>query len=74
MSFGRERRKAPAFLGDEVHAVAQGRDDARVLFERLLALQNDLGLLAEEYDPRARRVGRRIETSASEASPIRFKR
>ena len=31
-------------------------DDARVLFERLLALQNDLGLLAEEYDPRARRM------------------
>jgi GH15 family glucan-1,4-alpha-glucosidase len=31
-------------------------DDARVLFERLLALQNDLGLLAEEYDPRASRM------------------
>jgi GH15 family glucan-1,4-alpha-glucosidase len=31
-------------------------DDARVLFERLLALQNDLGLLAEEYDPRAGRM------------------
>jgi GH15 family glucan-1,4-alpha-glucosidase len=26
------------------------RDDARRLFERLLALQNDLGLFAEEYD------------------------
>jgi GH15 family glucan-1,4-alpha-glucosidase len=26
------------------------RDDARRLFERLLALRNDLGLLAEEYD------------------------
>jgi GH15 family glucan-1,4-alpha-glucosidase len=25
-------------------------DDARVLFERLLSLRNDLGLLAEEYD------------------------
>jgi GH15 family glucan-1,4-alpha-glucosidase len=30
-------------------------DDARRLFERLLALRNDVGLLAEEYDPRARR-------------------
>jgi GH15 family glucan-1,4-alpha-glucosidase len=30
-------------------------DDARRLFERLLALRNDLGLMAEEYDPRARR-------------------
>jgi GH15 family glucan-1,4-alpha-glucosidase len=34
----------------------QGRhDDATQLFERLLALRNDLGLLAEEYDPVARR-------------------
>ncbi|MBW3628298.1 MAG: glycoside hydrolase family 15 protein [Gemmatimonadetes bacterium] len=33
-------------------------DDARRLFERLLALRNDVGLLAEEYDPRlARQVG-----------------
>ena len=29
--------------------------DARALFERLLALRNDVGLLAEEYDPTARR-------------------
>ena len=29
------------------------RKDARRLFERLLALRNDVGLLAEEYDPRA---------------------
>jgi GH15 family glucan-1,4-alpha-glucosidase len=28
------------------------RDDARKLFERLLSLRNDLGLLAEEYDTR----------------------
>jgi GH15 family glucan-1,4-alpha-glucosidase len=28
---------------------------ARALFERLLTLRNDLGLLAEEYDPHARR-------------------
>jgi GH15 family glucan-1,4-alpha-glucosidase len=33
-------------------------DDARILFERLLALRNDVGLLAEEYDPRlGRQVG-----------------
>ena len=31
------------------------RDDARALFERLLALRNDVGLLAEEYDPRLQR-------------------
>jgi len=31
-------------------------DEARQLFERLLALRNDVGLLAEEYDPAARRL------------------
>jgi GH15 family glucan-1,4-alpha-glucosidase len=30
--------------------------DAERLFERLLALRNDVGLLAEEYDPRGRRL------------------
>jgi len=30
-------------------------EDARKLFQRLLALRNDVGLLAEEYDPRTRR-------------------
>jgi len=34
----------------------QGREgEARELFERLLGLRNDVGLLAEEFDPRARR-------------------
>ena len=31
-------------------------DDATALFERLLALRNDVGLLAEEYDPRRGRM------------------
>src|SRR5258706_77554 len=30
-------------------------DQARALFERLLALRNDVGLLSEEYDTRDRR-------------------
>ena len=35
----------------------QGRDDdARALFERLLAVSNDLGLLSEEYDPAEKRL------------------
>ena len=34
----------------------QKRDaEARALFERLLSLRNDVGLLAEEYDPQAKR-------------------
>jgi GH15 family glucan-1,4-alpha-glucosidase len=36
--------------------VLQGRvDEARELFERLLDIRNDVGLLAEEYDPVAKR-------------------
>jgi GH15 family glucan-1,4-alpha-glucosidase len=31
------------------------RDDAVALFERLLALRNDVGLLSEEYDLRGKR-------------------
>ena len=30
-------------------------DEARELFDRLLSLTNDVGLLAEEYDPRSKR-------------------
>src|SRR3546814_2897848 len=30
-------------------------EEATELFERLLSLRNDLGLLAEQYDPRSRR-------------------
>jgi GH15 family glucan-1,4-alpha-glucosidase len=37
--------------------VLQGRmKDAKALFERLLDLRNDVGLLSEEYDPRACRL------------------
>ena len=32
------------------------REDATKMFERLLALRNDVGLLAEEYDPETKRM------------------
>jgi GH15 family glucan-1,4-alpha-glucosidase len=37
------------------YAVSGRLQEARELFERLLSLRNDLGLLAEEYDPRSGR-------------------
>ena len=56
---GFHRARAPssrAASGSPTNLALIGRrDDARRLFERLLALRNDVGLLAEEYDPNARR-------------------
>ena len=43
------------WLADCLHLIGRG-DDARALFERLLAVRNDLGLLSEEYDPVAGRL------------------
>ena len=45
------------WLADNL-ALLGRHDDARAMFERLLALRNDVGLLAEEYDTRrGRQVG-----------------
>jgi GH15 family glucan-1,4-alpha-glucosidase len=45
------------WMVDCLHMIGR-HDDARRMFERLLALRNDLGLLAEEYDaPTGRQVG-----------------
>jgi GH15 family glucan-1,4-alpha-glucosidase len=43
------------WLADNL-ALQGRRDDARRVFERLLSIRNDLGLLSEEYDPVARRL------------------
>ena len=40
----------------DAFAVAGRHDDARALFERLLSLRTDLGLLSEQYDVDARRL------------------
>ena len=42
------------WLVDCLHLIGR-TEEARALFERLLALRNDLGLLSEQYDPRAKR-------------------
>lgn len=43
------------WLADCYHLIGR-KQDARLLFERLLALRNDVGLLSEEYDPKAKRM------------------
>ena len=44
------------WLADALHGIGR-QEEAKTLFERLLGLTNDVGLLAEEYDPR---IGRQV--------------
>ncbi|HEX4023294.1 MAG TPA: glycoside hydrolase family 15 protein [Steroidobacteraceae bacterium] len=43
------------WLADNLVLIGR-REDAQRLYERLLSLRNDVGLLSEEYDPRQRRL------------------
>jgi GH15 family glucan-1,4-alpha-glucosidase len=47
---------ACSFWLADCYAMMGRHDDSRRLFERLLALRNDVGLLSEEYDPNAGRL------------------
>jgi GH15 family glucan-1,4-alpha-glucosidase len=47
---------ACSFWLADAYVLMNRLDDARQLFERLLGLCNDVGLLAEEYDTRAKRL------------------
>jgi GH15 family glucan-1,4-alpha-glucosidase len=47
---------ACSFWLADAYVLCGRHDDARALFDRLLSLRNDLGLLAEEYDPHAKRL------------------
>jgi GH15 family glucan-1,4-alpha-glucosidase len=47
---------ACSFWLAEARALTGRREEAVELFERLLSLRNDVGLLAEEYDPRHGRL------------------
>ena len=49
------------------------RDDARRLFQRLLALRNDVGLLSEEYDPRAERLVGNFPRALSHIAPHQYR-
>jgi GH15 family glucan-1,4-alpha-glucosidase len=47
---------ACSFWLADAYALTRRRREALALFERLLDLRNDVGLLSEEYDPGARRM------------------
>jgi GH15 family glucan-1,4-alpha-glucosidase len=56
LSHGEGAFLACSFWLADAYTLTGREQEARKLFERLLALRNDVGLLSEEYDVRARRL------------------
>ncbi|MGC2463834.1 MAG: glycoside hydrolase family 15 protein, partial [Candidatus Acidiferrum sp.] len=56
MPQGEGKFLACSFWLADNYVLQNRRDDAVRLFERLLAIRNDVGLLSEEYDPVAKRL------------------
>ncbi|MGH6635259.1 MAG: glycoside hydrolase family 15 protein, partial [Gammaproteobacteria bacterium] len=56
LPFGEGVFLACSFWLADSYALVGRWAEARALFERLLALRSDLGLLAEEYDPKTGRL------------------
>jgi GH15 family glucan-1,4-alpha-glucosidase len=54
----------------DCYALAARLADARRLFENLLAIRNDVGLLAEEYDARRRRQAGKVPQALSHATLV----
>jgi GH15 family glucan-1,4-alpha-glucosidase len=51
--------------------VLQGRlDDARELFQKLIGVANDVGMLSEEYDPKLKRQVGNVPQTLSHASLV----
>jgi GH15 family glucan-1,4-alpha-glucosidase len=55
----------------EQYARSGRRDDAIALIDRVLAISNDVGLLSEEYDPRARRQAGNTPQALSHLALVR---
>ncbi|NMO13825.1 glycoside hydrolase family 15 protein [Pyxidicoccus fallax] len=57
------------WLADSLHLLGR-REEAKALFERLLRVRNDVGLLPEEYDPRQRRMAGHFPHSSSHVALV----
>ena len=54
----------------DVYVLQERRDDAERLFRRLVGLCNDVGLLSEQYDLRAKRLIGNFPQAFSHLAPV----